>query len=227
MASKVKKSGIDIPALWNTNRINQQIAECKKIFGPGSKSLTLLADTAFQCLLHASKHGDVTLCKRLYIDLGGSLDGKAAAAAVRIEALKTWFAKHGPITAVRGEWKIKNDVDWREPENWTLEAAVQRPFWEDMGAERVQEVTLETLMNMIKGLSKRIDKAVEENRFKGDPKAAKDWADNIVDFSAKAAQKMTPAQRGDKDANLEIIKNAVEKAPKADHRLLKGSAKAA
>lgn len=221
MAKGKLKSHIDLPSLWNTGRINKSIDECKNVFGPGSKPLVLLADTAFQCLLHASKHGDVTLCKRLYIDLGGTQDGKAAAAAVRIEALKTWFGKYGPITAVRGEWKIKNDVDWRDATMWNLEGAVQRPFWEDMGAERVQEVNLETLMNMIKGLSKRIDKAVEEGRFKGDPVKAKAWADNVVSLAEESAKRITPADRGAKDKNLDVIKNAVEKS---DNRLIKKAA---
>lgn len=203
-----KKTTATIPAEWNQKTLNGNIEKCVSVFGPGSTSLTLLSDTAFQCLLHASKHGDVTKCERLYMGLGGVAKGRAAA-AVRVEALKSWFGKHGPITARNGKWQIKEGKDWRDPYLWTLEEAVKSPFWEDMGAE-ARPVMFDNLWNLLKGLPKRIDKAVEEGTFKGDPVKVKEWANNVVSFAERQAQTLTPNDKGEQDVALETVKKVVQ-----------------
>lgn len=198
-----------MPGLLATKAIQGNINKLVSIFGPGSKSLELLAETAFQCLLHASKHGDVTLCERLYKSLGGVDKGRAAA-AIRIEALKSWFAKHGPITARNGKWQIKEGTEWKDEKNWTLQEACDRPFWEDMGEERVQPFSVMNILTLLTGMPKRIDNAVEKGSFQGDAVAAKTYAANVLSFAEAEAKRLTPAQRGEHDKTADAILKAAE-----------------
>lgn len=206
MAKSSKNLAITIPVLLAQKQLNGNIEKCISVFGPGSTSLTLLSETAFQCLLHASKHGDVTKCERLYMGLGGVAKGRAAA-AVRVEALKSWFAKHGPVTARNGKWQIKEGKDWRDASLWTLEDALKSPFWEDMGAE-ARPMGFDNLWNLLKGLPKRVDKAVEEGTFKGDPVKVKEWANNVVSFAEKQAASLSPEAKGETDLTQEVIREA-------------------
>lgn len=203
--------------LLSTGQINKNIEHVVKIFGPGSKDLKLMGETAFQCLLHASKHGDVTLCERLYMGLGGVKKGTAAA-AVRVEALKSWFAKMGPITARNGKWQIKDGVDWKDESMWDLKTASEKPFWEEMGAE-LRPMDFNNLMNLIKGLPKRVEKAADEGTYVGDVAAAKEWANQLVAFAEKSSEKLTPEQRGNKDLTNAVIAKAAGVKEGTEHRV--------
>lgn len=203
-----KTASFTIPALWNAGKINQSIDKVVSIFGPGADSVKLMGETALMCLLHAHKHGDVTLCQRLYKGLGGVTAGKSMA-LVRVEAFKTWLRECTPITATReGKFHFMEGKKWQDQENWNLEKAVSTPFWE-IEPERVMFVDFGNFMTILKGWVKKADKAHEEGRFKGDYVAAKELAANVVSFAEKAAEKLTLQQKGVADITEEAVKASV------------------
>lgn len=222
MAKKTETdSKITVLTLWNLDRIKSSITECVKIFGPGSKSLELLHQTAFQCLYHASKHGDVTLCKRLFVGLGGSESNKGSTAALRVEAMKLWFAKMGPITAREGEWKLTDAYKAEpNPDAWKLEEAFSKPFWEFQREPNQVDVDLGVLLNIFKSAIKRMETANEQGKFKGSYDKTKAWAENVISFAEEQSKRISDKDKNSEDDNNKIIKNAVEK----NARLIKKSA---
>lgn len=158
-----------------------------------------------ECLLHASKHGDVTLAEKLYKELP---DGQ------RKESIKLWFGKMGPITARQGVWSLKKD--WK-PEMFKLEEAEKSPFWVEFGSERAPQVfSVASLINMLKNAPKRIEKAIKEQQedgkehFAGDVEASKDFISNLINFADEQAKKLKP-----QDLGFEVVTPTAE-APAPD-----------
>lgn len=217
MAKKTKTT-IDIPSIWTKDRVNSAIKECGSLFGPGSKNLALLHDTAFQCMYHARIHRDVTLGQNLYRALGGSEKDNQSFTAIRVEAMKLWFGKFAPITARGGVWKLTEDYKAVDKDDeaacdpfWKLEEALKTPFWTLEPDRSGRDVDFEALMNIIAGVVKRIDRAQEQGTYKGDATKAKAWAENVIAFAKKSATGMSDKDKGTEDDNNKIIKSAVEK----------------
>lgn len=110
----------------------------------------LVHDTAYQCLVHASAHGDPVLLTRLFYALAKSADRKKFTA---------WVKGHSPISLVRVEvdgvkteaYRIKKG--WKE-DDFLLDEAKETPFWDfatKAGAPR--EFTLETLCKRLATLA--------------------------------------------------------------------------
>lgn len=159
-----------------------------------------------ECLLHASEHGDVTLCQRLYDELP---EGQ------RKESIKLWFGKMGPITARQGVWKLKEG--WKK-EQFLLEKAEGSPFWVEFGAERPPRVfSAAAFMAMIQNAPQRMEKAIKEQQedgqahFAGDVDASKEFFAELIDFAKKAAEKYTPQALG-----FETLKPETAKEEKSE-----------
>lgn len=185
-----------IPALLTAKLIAANISRLGKALNPKGPTMTLLHDTAMQTLLHAQQHGDVTLCQRLFEAVGGDTG------SIRGGAMKAWMAAHAPITAIKGKWSMKKG--WKATD-FKIEEAGSKPFWEWAGAEKATTITGASIFNVIKGLLKRVDNAVEKGTFKGDPVAVKDALNNVVSFSAAAEAKLSLAQKGEVDETAEVI----------------------
>lgn len=179
-----------IPALLAAASIGTNITTLGAALGPQSTNIQLLADTAVQTLLHAQKHGDVGLCQRLYESIGGNKG------AVRGESMKMWFGAMSPIRVKKGVWSLKKG--WKA-DDFKMQAAVDKPFWEWAGAEKVVFFNADNALAVLKGLVKRVDKSVEEGKFKGDPvktKAALAKATNALTLELST---MNAIERGEVD----------------------------
>lgn len=159
---------------------------------------------ACQDLLHCATHGDVSLMKHLYDTLGGDKGGPA-----RTATIKQWFVlmSGDQLTAAKGEWKLKKG--WK-PEGFKLEEAENTPFWTLNPEKEQSKLSLEAILGMLKGFSKRIDSAVEKDTFNGDPDKAKALIAQVVSFADEKAKRLTPQERGEiSDTADKILKDGV------------------
>lgn len=162
-----------------------QVAKHIKIAAAYTKVATDVHLAACEDLLHASIHGDVSLCRDLYDKLGG------AVSPARTATLKQWFMSMsgGQMTAEKDTWKLKKG--WK-PELFLLDQAEASPYWTMGGEVAPKEMSIEAFLKTLAGYAKKIDKAVEEERFTGDPEAAKKLVSQVIDF-ASARAKLLPA----------------------------------
>ena len=128
-----------------------------------------LATHCNECLLHLQEHGDVIFIERTINGLPVSQ---------RTATIKLWFLKASGeqivakknketgqyVLSMKKGWdKAKIDMVWAEA----------NPFW-TLGAEKVPaDVSLESLIGIVKGLFGKIDKSVKEGTFVGDAGMAK------------------------------------------------------
>lgn len=154
----------------------------------GTKFAAALHVHMCETLLHAQKHGDVSLCQAIFDDLGGDKSPH------RTASIKVWFGKMGPITAKAGVWKLKEN--WK-PEQFKIAEAEKTPLVDAVGGERKPiDFTLAGWIASLASAPKRVDSALEEHRFKGDPTATKQAMAEIIDFSKATLAKRTPQESG-------------------------------
>lgn len=190
-----------IPALLAAATIGSNITTLGNALGPKSTNMVLLADTAVQVLLHAQEHGDVGLCQRLYESIGGNKG------AVRGESMKAWFAAMSPITVRKGVWGLK--AKWKK-DDFKMQDAVNQPFWEWAGPEKHVYFTADSALAILKGLSKRVDKSVEDNKFKGDAAKTKAALNAATNALLKELNAMNAIERGEVDPIEETTEETEE-----------------
>lgn len=209
-------TNLTIPAIWASKKLNDNILKVSKHFNDKGM-LELFQSTAIQCLLHAQKYGDVGFCQRLYDGVGGSIS------AINGEGLKIWFGAVAPITARRDPktglvtWGLKDG--WKA-EDFDMQSAVNKPFWEYVGIPQYPAFGAENIMTLLNGLSRRIDNAVEKGTFKGDVKKTKELVSDVIAVAATRLKGMSPKERGEEDKTNDVILEAakqsrVAKAPEA------------
>lgn len=185
---------LTIPALLAAATIGSNIDTLGKALGPKSTNIVLLADTAVQVLLHAQKHGDVGLCQRLYESIGGNTG------AIRGESMKLWFGAMAPIRVKRTDghlvWSLKKG--WKA-DDFKMQEAVDKPFWEWAGAEKVVFFNADNALAIVKGLLKRVDTANEEGKFKGDVTKTKVVLSKVVNLMTAELATMNAIERGEVD----------------------------
>lgn len=167
------------------SQMKRHTAVAKKI-----EAVTLeIHEMACQDLLHAATHGDVSLCRHLYDALGGQMSSQ------RTATLKAWFVlmSGNQMTAEKGEWKMKKGWD---KSKFQLDTAENTPYWTLAGEKEPTKMSIEQILGFIKGLSKKIDKAVEEDRFNGDPEKAKAIVAAVVDLATERAKRLTAQETG-------------------------------
>lgn len=169
--------------------MKSQIKKHSALAGRNEKLATDIHVAACEDLQHAALHGDVSLCKDLYDKLGGAMS------SARTATLKAWFVlmSGNQMTAEKGEWKLKKG--WTA-DKFTLDKAEATPYWTLAGEIEPKNLSLEQILKIMGGLTKRIDKAVENDKFKGDSVAAKDIVTAVVDFATERAKRLTAQQRG-------------------------------
>lgn len=193
-----------IPPVWDGKVFDKNIKKLQSVLGTDSPTLVLLAEAAVQALLHAYHHGDPVYCQRLYDALGGTKG------AVRTESMKVWFGLMGPITAKTNKegqrvWAMKKDWSVDKDSKFRLQDAVNQPFWEFMGPEKVKDFSFNGALATLKSLIKRVDTSVEKGTFKGDADATKASLTAVYSFAEAQAKKLTPKQRGEEDATAEVL----------------------
>lgn len=143
-------------------------------------------NNAVQCLLHAEKHGDTSLMRRLLMDI---VDVKTG---YRRQGLINWMRKHSPME-LKGDVINLTGTDGKGNKRpFLVEKANQTPFWTDAdNAERVAKpVFKDTLMSKIDTATRDFNAAIE-NTVNGKPvnpdKPFYDGihSDKVVDFFAK------------------------------------------
>lgn len=191
------KQTLLIPVLWGEKEWSKSVTSLKRAFAPGSKNMVLLANTAVQALLHAYEHGDALRCEQLYKAVGESTG------AVRGESLKEWFRVMSgqQITAALNKDKVRI---WKMVTGWskdkfTLDLALDKPFWEFMGAETVKPVTGMSLLQSIHAAAKRAKSAHEKGNFKGDFKKVEAVLTTISSFADVQFKKLSAIETGEID----------------------------
>lgn len=169
--------------------VKSQMAKHVKL-GQANERLGLdIHVAACEDLLHAATHGDVSLCQHLYESLGGK-----GTSAARTASLKAWFVTMSgkQITAEKGTWKLV--PKWTK-EKFLMERAETEPYFID-GEKELPVLSLDKILGMLAGYVKKVDKAVEADRFNGDAEATKAILSGVVDFATERAKRLTAIQTG-------------------------------
>lgn len=159
-----------------------------------AKGDELVHQAAVQCLAHAAPqgvggHGDCTLLDKLIKGLGKS---------IRVKGLRQWVFKFSPV-----RWNGDDKVGMLKPGAkgyvpFDLEAADANPFWTLSEAEEStnrKPLDMVALMRLIEGMSKRIEKAANEDNFDGDIESAKAFAKAVTETATKFVKKHPEAMR--------------------------------
>jgi hypothetical protein len=167
---------------------------------------------AVQCLLHAEKHGDTSLMRRLLIEV---LDDKTG---YRRQGLINWMRKHSPME-LKGDIINLSGVDQNgNKREFKLDLADKTPFWTDKdNAERVvKPVYRDNLMSKINS-SLREFKAAMANTLNGQPidptKPHYDGihADKVVDFFEQV-EKLANALPADQTKTVRTAQQTLREA---------------
>jgi hypothetical protein len=134
----------------------------KSITTTATKLNNLIHDTGVLVLEHAKEHGDCSTAKDLL---------NAMPASMRRTMLQLWFETYSPVRfQMKDGLAVK--VGMLKPNakgfsDFNIESARETPFF--TLAEQNPEgkvLDFDAILNMVKGLSKRIDKQVEEGKVK-------------------------------------------------------------
>jgi hypothetical protein len=152
-------------------------------------------EVAFQCILHAYKHGDTSLMTRLLVDI---LDPETG---YRRRGLIEWMRSYTPMELKKDTINLSGTDGQGNKRPWRLEEAYANPFRKDTRfAETVKPVFRDNLMNKIDAAYREFTKAIDNtlNRQPIDP--AKPFYDGIhtqkvIDFfeKVKALKEELPA----------------------------------
>lgn len=161
----------------------------------------LVHDNAVQCLMHAEKHGDTSLMRRLLVETLGGKNG------YRTRGLINWMRKFSPME-LKGDTVNLSGVKDGQKRPFKIVEANAMPFWLDSdNDERVSKpVFQETLLSPISRVVKTITDAME-NTVNGKPvDAAKPFfdglhGDNLIDFATKVKELVDALP---KDNTLEV-----------------------
>lgn len=82
-------------------------------------------DNAVQCLMHAEKHGDTSLMRRLLVETIGGKNG------YRTQGLVAWMRTHSPMMLKGDTINLSGTDDKGNKKPWLIEAAARTPFWLD------------------------------------------------------------------------------------------------
>lgn len=167
-------------------------AAIKVIAKKGPELDKLVHDTVIQCMAHAKEHGDVTLLGEL---VGGCTmkDGKVTqnfeagalgSCGYGVGDLKSWIMGHTPIRFNNSTGAIGMPKGWQAEEKWKLDLAQENPFWShpDYMARKVSRppFSMDSIETIVQNLIGRIDRAVEDGKFEGDPEAAKAYVNEML-----------------------------------------------
>jgi len=148
----------------------------KTIVTTGNKLNMLIHTTAVLVLEHAKEHGDCSTAKDLL---------NAMPASMRRTMLKLWFESYSPIRfQMKDGVAIKVGMLKEAAKGFTpfnVDDARETPFF--TLAEQNPEgkvLDFDQIMNLVKGLAKRIDKQIEEDKVKPEDVASARAASNAI-----------------------------------------------
>lgn len=131
--------------------------DIKTVITTAGQLQTRIHELSLECIEHAQEHGDVTLIDFLVKELPKGQ---------RVEALKLWVETFTPI-----RWNGKDEVGMLKAEAKTftpfaIEKAASEPYYKLTKETIPRELSLEALMNIVNGFTKRIDKAEQDGTVK-------------------------------------------------------------
>lgn len=167
---------------------------------------------ACEDLVHARTHGDVTLCQHLFTTLGGALKGKSYA-HTRVEALKAWFVamSGNQMTADGDTWKMK--AGWTAEKFAEEEDMLKSPYWTLTAEKKPDNMSWETILKLLQSLPGRIDRAVTQDKFNGDPEKIKGIITGVVSFAEEKAKRLSAKDLGTLEDKADKVLKAGEKIP--------------
>ena len=90
-------------------------------------------DNAVQCMLHAEKHGDTSLMRRLLMEIVGKDTG------YRRQGIIGWMRLYSPMELVKDVIKLTGvSPTTGEKRAWDVETAAKTPFWTNRKLDEVQ-----------------------------------------------------------------------------------------
>jgi len=176
-ANEIKVEGV---VLWTKEAIKADQDKIRSNLVSLDKAIHV---NAVQCLLHAEKHGDTSLMRRLLIEV---VDAKTG---YRRQGLINWMRKHSPME-LKGDIINLSGTDAQGNKRpFKLDEADKKPFWTDSdNAERVvKPVYRDNVMSKVNSAIREF-KAAIANTVNGQPidptKPHFDGihADKVVDF---------------------------------------------
>lgn len=175
---------------------------------------------AIQCLLHAQKHNDPSLMRRLLVDV---LDTKSG---YRRQGLINWMRKHSPLE-LKGDNINMGGIDAKgNKREFLLQEAAETPFWNDSANnERVAKPVFQSaILNPIDKAIKTMEASLE-NTANGQPvDPSKPYydgvgSDKVVDFLKKVKE-----MRGELPADTTEDVRKVQARTQADQAYLAAQA---
>lgn len=214
-----------VPVLLPTGEIKHEQDDMRK----GQLSMDRrVHNNAIQCMLHAQKHGDISLMRRLLVDTLGN-------SGFRAQGLINWMRLYTPMELKGKDMNLSGTDGKGHRRQWRILEADANPFWTDpRNDEKVAKpVFQDTLLSPFQRGIKGILEAVE-NTVNGQPVNPKKpyfdgiYSDKLVDFAEKAKAliaevpaddtvivRRARAERARLDAVIEAGEKAIKEETKA------------
>jgi hypothetical protein len=158
---KAKADMLQLPAIWPVDDIKKGQDTIKV-------NLTsidgLIHENAVQCLMHAEKHGDTSLMRRLLVDI---IDAKSG---YRRQGIIAWMRTYTPME-LKGDTINLSGVDAATGKKrpWRVQEANANPFRSDRKfAEQAKPIYRDTLLSKVNLMIKEY-KAAKANTKDGKP----------------------------------------------------------
>ncbi len=190
-----------------------------------AKGLAMLQDAADQCILHAEKHGDVTLAQRLMQEVKDNCKGVVGA------GFRQWFEKYSPIAIIvddKGNVKaklLKEDEPGYKP--FDTAKAIEAPALEakevtQRSNQKIEPFSIAMVKQRIKGMLSQVDKATAEGGrgVIGNPDTIKTFINGIL-VAADKIEVIEP-KAGKQKVNVKA-KKTVAKEAAAPAKLVKAA----
>lgn len=166
-------------------------------------------NNALQCMMHAEKHGDTSLMRRLLVEI---IDAKTG---YRRQGLINWMRKFSPMELSVDNINLSGTLENGARRPFRIEEAHNTPFWTDSAnAERVAKpVYQDTLLSGVNRAVKAIIDAID-NTIDGKPiDTGKPYFDGIhgskvVDFARRVREM---AEEIPQDATMIVRKAAKDR----------------
>jgi len=181
------KATIKLPELQSVQVIGARITKA------GTKLLALrqeLHDIAVQTMLHAEKHGDVTLAQRLCDVCGVTMNARG---------LRIWFSRFTPIVFTGGGDQapkaklapkgsaIRKALVKANGKEWAIQEALNAPFWTlqevEADGNRVVKLSDDQVIRMIFSNEAKMSQSMASGTFTGDAKKTAEFMKKAKDLA--------------------------------------------
>ena len=171
-----------------------------------AKGLELIHEASVQCILHAEKHGDVTLAQKLMQDVKDNCKG------VVVAGLAKWFQDYSPVrlTSENGEVKASllkaGEKGYKafDTKAASENVAMEAPEVKNRAERPITKPTIAFFKQRISGFAKQVDRfqetAPEDQKMtQAEVNTIKLWLNSVTEFGNKVtvmeekpAEKLAP-----------------------------------